>query len=160
MSEFATFHQSLKFGDSGMKFMTQKSKGNQEEKKKSKEIDPVAKVEPKVEAQEIVPVVQAPVVQVEPEVIEYVDDKTIKPLMGNVVRKPKPRKKNLLPQGDEAEVWHYSMEELYKKIKVTEDFVPIKPDAEFIKVFRGDFLAKFIKNIFFIENIIALNKLS
>ena len=40
------------------------------------------------------------------------------------------------------------MEELYKKIKVTEDFDPIKPDAEFIKVLRGDFLAKFIKNIF------------
>ena len=131
LSEFQKFHQSLKFGDSGMKFMTQKKgqeKSAPEKEKANKEVDPVAKVEPKVE------ITESPPAKVEE--VEYVEDKVLKPLMGSIVRKPKPRKKALLPQGDEAEVWHYSMDELYKKIKVTEDFTPIKPDSEFVKALR------------------------
>ena len=41
-----------------------------------------------------------------------------------------------MPQGDEAEVWHYSMDELYKKIKVTQDLTPINPESEFVKALR------------------------
>ena len=43
------------------------------------------------------------------EPVTYVDKSVLKPLMASIVRKPKPRKKPLLPVGDEAEPWHYSL---------------------------------------------------
>ena len=43
------------------------------------------------------------------EPVTFVDKNVIKPLMASIVRKPKPRKKPLLPVGDEAEPWHYSL---------------------------------------------------
>ena len=43
------------------------------------------------------------------ESVTYVDLNILKPLMASIVRKPKPRKKPLLPVGDEAEPWHYSL---------------------------------------------------
>ena len=104
-SEFSKFHKKLNF-DSVEKIVRQT--GNKSENESEVKSEPE---ETQQEVGTIVPAVQInkPEVKIEPEVV-YLDESKLKPLMNQLVRIPRPRKKALLPVGEEAEVWHYSLD--------------------------------------------------
>ena len=96
LEEFKKFHGSLNF-DSVEKVVGQN--------RNKVETAPEVKIETNDEA-----VVQ-PETHIESVVKKetYVDEAKLKPLLKELVRKPNPRKKPLLPLGDAAEVWHFSL---------------------------------------------------
>jgi len=112
LEEFKKFHTSLKF-DSVPKVISKPKDNIKEEVPDDREdeeadddvIDEDEETEMKVE------VGSEPALGLVPkeEPVTFVDKNVIKPLMASIVRKPKPRKKPLLPVGDEAEPWHYSL---------------------------------------------------
>ena len=111
LEEFKKFHTSLNF-DSVPKVIS-KPKNSENVKEEPEDEDEDREDEAEEETDMKVEVDSEPVgglgLVPKEEPVTFVDKNVIKPLMAGIVRKPKPRKKPLLPVGDEAEPWHYSL---------------------------------------------------
>ena len=111
LEEFKKFHTSLNF-DSVPKVIS-KPKNSENVKEEPEDGDEDREDEDEQETDMKVEVDSEPVgglgLVPKEEPVTFVDKNVIKPLMAGIVRKPKPRKKPLLPVGDEAEPWHYSL---------------------------------------------------
>lgn len=111
LEEFKKFHTSLNF-DSVPKVIS-KPKNSENVKEEPEDGDEDREDEDEEETDMKVEVDSEPVgglgLVPKEEPVTFVDKNVIKPLMAGIVRKPKPRKKPLLPVGDEAEPWHYSL---------------------------------------------------
>ena len=111
LEEFKKFHTSLNF-DSVPKVIS-KPKNSENVKEEPEDGDEDREDEDEEETNMKVEVDSEPVgglgLVPKEEPVTFVDKNVIKPLMAGIVRKPKPRKKPLLPVGDEAEPWHYSL---------------------------------------------------
>ena len=111
LEEFKKFHTSLNF-DSVPKVIS-KPKNSENVKEEPEDGDEDREDEDEEETDMKVEIDSEPVgglgLVPKEEPVTFVDKNVIKPLMAGIVRKPKPRKKPLLPVGDEAEPWHYSL---------------------------------------------------
>ena len=111
LEEFKKFHTSLNF-DSVPKVIS-KPKNSENVKEEPEDGDEDREDEDEEETDMKVEVDSEPIgglgLVPKEEPVTFVDKNVIKPLMAGIVRKPKPRKKPLLPVGDEAEPWHYSL---------------------------------------------------
>ena len=114
LEEFKKFHTSLNFDSvpkviSKAKDSSENVKEEPEDRDEELEDEDEEETDMKVEVSEDFEPAGGLGLVPKEEPVTFVDKNVIKPLMAGIVRKPKPRKKPLLPVGDEAEPWHYSL---------------------------------------------------